>query len=86
MPVKKSAPALAPERKPTVSEPAARIVGLSGVDLNVRNIAAMELPARLFGKKRFQAGDQISLASALLAHARAYRVGWEGSFTLLEKQ
>lgn len=71
--------------KPTVNEPAVRIVGLSGADLNVRNIAAIELPAKLFGKKRFQAGDQIKLASTLLAHARAYRVAWEGSFTLLER-
>jgi hypothetical protein len=68
--------------KPLVDESMVRIVNLSGVNLNTRNIAAMELPAKLFGKDRFKAGDAVELASTFLAHCRAYRVEWKGKFTL----
>jgi hypothetical protein len=68
--------------EPSVNEPAARIIGLAGVNLNVRNIAAMELPASLFGKERFAAGDRIGIASALATYLQAYRVAWRGTFTL----
>jgi hypothetical protein len=67
---------------PTVDEPAARIVNLSGLNLDVRNIAAMELPARLFGKDKFRAGNQIEFVSTLLTHCRGYRIEWSGKFTL----
>ena len=68
----------------SVDEPAARVVNISGVMWNVRNIAAMELPAKLFAKERFQPGDNIELSSAFLAHAKGYRYHRQGSFTLAE--
>jgi hypothetical protein len=70
--------------EPSIDEPAARIVNISGLMWNVRNIAAMELPAKLFGKEQFRAGDKIELSSTFLAHGRGYRNDWQGSFTLAE--
>jgi hypothetical protein len=63
-------------------EPAVRIVNLSGVYMNTRNIAALELPARLFGKTRFKPGDNIELGSTFFTHCRAERVEWKGKFAL----
>lgn len=65
-----------------VNEPSVRIVNLSGLNLNVRNIVVMEMPAKLFGKTRFQAGEVIELSSTLLTHCQAYRVEWKGKFVL----
>jgi hypothetical protein len=67
---------------PVCSEPRARIVDLSGVNLYTRNIAVMELPAQLFGKDRFKSGDAIQFDSTFFTHCRAYRVEWKGKFTL----
>jgi len=67
---------------PKCDEPAVRMVNLSGAILTTRNIAAMELPANLFGKDRFKSGDAIVLASTFFSHCRAYRVEWKGNFTL----
>jgi hypothetical protein len=69
-------------REPLVNEPMARVENVSGLGLNVRNIACMELPASLFGKKRFRAGNTIDFSSTLLTHCQAYRVEWKGRFTL----
>ena len=52
--------------------------------MNTRNIAALELPAKLFGKVRFKAGDTIELSSTFFTHCRADRVEWKGKFTLRE--
>jgi len=71
-------------REPLLSEPRVRIENLSGVDLNVRNIAALEIPAKLFGQDRLQPGDSLELDCTLLTHCRAYRVEWKGRFTLRE--
>src|SRR6185369_4254354 len=71
--------------EPIVTEPAVRLVNRSGVNGDFRNIAAMELPAKLFGKTRFKPGDAIDLASTFLTHCRAYRVEWKGKFTLRDK-
>lgn len=68
--------------EPIVNGPAVRIVNISGLNGNLRNIAAMELPARLFGKKRFKAGDAVEFASTFFTHCRAYRVEWQGRITL----
>jgi hypothetical protein len=68
--------------KPIINDPAIRIVNLSGLNLDVRNIAAIELPAKRFGKDRFQAGDVIEFASTLVNHCQAHRVEWKGTFTL----
>lgn len=65
-----------------VDEPGVRLVNLSGVNGNIRNIAGLELPAKLFGKDRFKAGDEIELASTFFAHCRGYSVEWKGRFTL----
>jgi len=51
--------------------------------MNTRNIAALELPAKLFGKARFKPGDTIELGST--PHCRADRVEWKGKFTLRDK-
>ncbi len=68
--------------EPVVDEPTVRVVNLSGVNGNVRNIACMELPAKLFGQERFKPGDAIEFASTFFTHCRAYDVEWKGRFTL----
>ncbi len=68
--------------KPIVSDPAVRVENLSGVNLNVRNIAILEIPARKVGRSRLYPGDTIQLKSSLQTHGKAYRVEWEGSFRL----
>lgn len=68
--------------EPIVNERSVRMASLSGVNLNVRCIAAIELPAKLFGKEAFQAGDKVEIGSTFLTHGQAYRVDWKGTFTL----
>jgi hypothetical protein len=68
-----------------VDEPAVRLVNVSGLNGTFRNIAAMELPARLFGKERFKSGNVIEFASTFSSHCRGYRVDWKGKFTLRSK-
>src|SRR5262249_51231424 len=75
---------LGPGGAPVCDEPTARIANLSGVYMNTRNIAALELPAKLFGKVRLKPGDTIELNSTFLSHCRADRVEWKGTFTLRE--
>jgi hypothetical protein len=75
---------LGPGAPPICDQPAARIVNLSGVYMNTRNIAALELPATLFGKAGFKAGDIVEFGSIFLTHGRADRVEWKGKFTLRE--
>jgi hypothetical protein len=59
-----------------------RIVNSSGVNLNARNITAIELPAKLFGKERFRTGDTVELVSSVDTHCRGYRTEWRGRFKL----
>jgi hypothetical protein len=66
------------------SDLSVRLVNLSGIYMNTRNVAAMELPAKLFGKTRLRAGDNIELASTFFTHARANRVDWKGTFYLMK--
>lgn len=68
--------------EPIVDDPAVRIANLSGLNLNVRNIAIMELPASLFGKKRFRTGDKIQVGSTLFTHCQGYQMDWSGEFVL----
>ena len=69
-------------REAIVNDPTVRLENLSGINLNVRNIAVLELPAERFGKNRLRAGDSIDLNTTLLTHAQAYRVEWKGRFTI----
>jgi hypothetical protein len=68
--------------EPVLDEPTARITNLSGVNGNFRNIACLELPVALFGKRKFKPGDVIEFSSTLFTHCRAYQVEWKGKFTL----
>ena len=68
--------------EPLVNHPSVGIVNLSGLNLNVRNIAAMALPARLFGKTRFHSGDAVEFSATLYGHLQSYRVDWKGTFRL----
>jgi len=71
--------------EPIVDESAVREVSISGLNGNCRNIAALEIPAKLFGKDRFKAGDAIEFSSTFHSHCRAYRVDWKGRFALRDK-
>jgi hypothetical protein len=76
---------LGPGGPPVCDEPAMHIVSLSGAYYsNTRNIAALELPAKLFGKTEFKPGDTIEFDSIFFTQARADRVEWKGKFTLRE--
>jgi hypothetical protein len=72
--------------EPIVNESAVRLVNVSGLNGDVRSIACMELPANLFGKSRFRAGDKIDLASNFFTHCRAYRMEWRGEFELRDER
>jgi hypothetical protein len=71
-------------REPLVNHPQARVENLSGLNLDVRNIAIMELPVSLLGVTELKAGDTVDLSSTLLTHLQAYQVDWAGKFTLKE--
>jgi hypothetical protein len=71
--------------EPVFDEPSVRAMNLSGLNGNVRNIAVLELPAKLFGKERFKAGDMVGFTSTFFTHCRAYRVEWNGTFRLVGK-
>jgi hypothetical protein len=73
---------LGPGGPPICDEPKANIANESGDYMNTRNIAAIELPAALFGKNAFKAGDTIDFKSAYFTQARADLVEWSGKFTL----
>ena len=61
------------------------IESCSGLNGNMRNIACLELPAKLFGKERFRSGDAIEFSSTFLTHCRAYCVEWNGPWVLAGK-
>ena len=62
--------------------PGVRLVNISGINGDFRNIACLEVPAKLFGRDRFKTGDGIEFTSTFLAHCRAYRVEWKAKLTL----
>ncbi|MBM3846318.1 MAG: hypothetical protein FJ405_08535 [Verrucomicrobia bacterium] len=64
------------------SDPTIRLLNVCGINLSVRNVAVMELPAERFGRRRFRAGDEVEFRSTLTTHAEAYRVEWKGRFRL----
>jgi hypothetical protein len=59
-----------------------RLESLSGVNLNVRNIAALEIPATTFGADGLKPGDALALEVSLVTHGRAYTIEWTGQFRL----
>jgi hypothetical protein len=65
-----------------VNNPDVHVLNISGLNGNVRNIACMEIPAKLFGKDRLKAGDVIEFSSTFSTHCRDYRTEWTGRFTL----
>jgi len=69
-------------REPIANDPTIRIVNLSGVNLNVRKLAIMEIPSKRLGFKQLQLGDAIELDISLLTHCQAARVDWNGRFKL----
>jgi hypothetical protein len=75
---------LGPGGPPICDEPAVHVVNLAGKYMSTRNIAAMELPAKLFGKTGFRPGDMIEFDSTFFTQSRAERVEWQGKFTLHE--
>ncbi|MEO8427243.1 MAG: hypothetical protein ABI651_09045 [Verrucomicrobiota bacterium] len=72
--------------EPVITEPTIVVANRSGLNGNVRNITGLELPAKLFGRDRFRSGDKIELASTLWTHCQAYRVDWQGKFSLRDKR
>ena len=71
-------------REALVNSERVRLESISGLNLNVRNVAALEVPAELFGKAALKAGDEIELAVSLVTHGRAYTMEWRGKFRLRE--
>jgi len=71
-------------REALVNNERVRLESISGLNLNVRNVAALEVPSELFGKASLKAGDEIHLAARLVTHGRAYTMEWRGKFTLRE--
>jgi hypothetical protein len=68
--------------EPMVTEQSVHITNSSGVNGNFRNIACLEIPARLFGKSRFKPGDEIEVASTFYTQCRGYATEWRGRFRL----
>lgn len=68
--------------EPVFDEPSVRTVAISGINGNTRIVAALELPARLFGQDHFRRGDMVELSSAFSTHGQAYRTEWKGRLRL----
>ena len=71
-------------REPLASEPRVRVENSSGLGNNVANVAALEIPAELWGRGPLHAGETLKLDVTLLTHGRAYRIDWRGEFTFRE--
>lgn len=69
-------------REPIPSDHEVRLAHLSGVNLTVRNITAVALPASWFNRSSLKAGQALELHSTFWSHGRCYRVDWDGKFTL----
>lgn len=69
-------------REPLLNDPAVRVEHLSGVNLTVRSITALELTAAQLGRKRFRAGDRLRLDACFTTHGQCYRMVWAGDFVL----
>lgn len=71
-------------REALVNNERVRLESISGLNLNVRNVAALEVPAEMFGQTALKSGDEIDLAVSLVTHGRAYTMEWRGKFALRE--
>jgi hypothetical protein len=71
-------------REPLINDSTVRILNLSNVNLNVRNIALAKLDLKYLGLAELKPGTRIELSSSLVTHARADRVDWQGVFELAE--
>ena len=69
-------------REALVNNERVRLESISGLNLNVRNIAVLEVPAELSGKANLKVGDEVELKVSLVTHARAYAMEWRGRFRL----
>lgn len=69
-------------REPLVNDPEVSVSNLSGLNINVRNLAVMEIPAKRLGKDQFRTGDSVKLICNLVTHGQAYQMDWKGTFTL----
>lgn len=69
-------------REAIPSRPDLRMENLSGVNLSVRNIAALQITAAQLGRDRLRAGDRIELTSEFSGHLQAHQVKWRGNFVL----
>jgi hypothetical protein len=70
-------------RPPIAHGATVEVVDTSGAEHGVYHVAAIRLPAALFGKRSLAAGDTIRLEASYRTHARADNVAWAGSFTLV---
>ncbi|MGH7950555.1 MAG: GDSL-type esterase/lipase family protein [Limisphaerales bacterium] len=73
---------IGPGGPPVCDQAGIRVVNLAGEYMNTRNIAALALPAKLFGKTEFKPGDTIEFDSTFFSQCRADIVKWKGKFTL----
>ncbi|MBI4603934.1 MAG: serine hydrolase [Planctomycetes bacterium] len=71
-------------RDPGGVEEGIAVKSVSGTGLDVRNIAALRLPARAMGRERLRAGETLRLSSTVVTHARAHRMEWACELTLAE--
>jgi hypothetical protein len=69
---------------PEISHKGLRIQCSSGIYHDVRCVTAVEIPASLVGKDRFEKGDHISLDISFDTFARADRIEWKGEFVLAD--
>jgi hypothetical protein len=69
-------------REGLVSDADVRVESLSGLGLDTRTLAILEIPSHRLGTRSLADGDRIELHSVLTTHGRAYSVGWKGTFML----
>lgn len=73
---------LGADREAAVDNETVRVASIPGINLNPRNVAAIEVPAELFGLSSLRSGDPVKLDVTLATHGRAYSVSWQGQFAL----
>ena len=71
-------------RPPVASDPALRVECLSGLDQDVRLIAAIQIPADRMGRDRLEQGDAIDLESSLVTHGGVHEYQWQATMPLAD--